>query len=403
VSKLLFEGLKVLDVGSWIAGPVATTILADFGADVIKIERPNEGDQYRILSALPGYPDSTQNYMWETDARNKRDLGLNLKSDEGRDILVQLIEKADVYVTNQPFPLRRQLKLEYEDVKAINPSIIYASLTAYGEQGPEKDKEGFDLVAYWARSGLMDLVRDRDGRPAIAVPGMGDHPSAVSLYASIVTALLHREKTGEGSKVHTSLLANGVWSAACIASAGFAGGNYVGYRAAKRKRAFAGTVYQCADDRWLQITMVRSPDELVAFFSLLDLETLFEDPRFETPESFAEHTEALVEIVQERLLTRRSDDWLADFAEAGLNIVRIGIIEELVDDKMVYANNIVAPPTDPKSDMPYVINHPLNIDAIDRVGAHKAPDIGEHSDAILTEMGLSSEQIEQLRAKGVIQ
>ncbi len=403
MSKLLFEGLKVLDVGSWIAGPVATTILADFGADVIKVERPEEGDQYRILSALPGYPDAEQNYMWETDARNKRDLALNLKSDEGRDLLVQLIEKADVYVTNQPFPLRRKLKLEYEDVKAINPSIIYASLTAYGEEGPERDKEGFDLVAYWARSGLMDLVRDRDGRPAIAVPGMGDHPSAVSLYASIVTALLHREKTGEGSKVHTSLLANGVWSAACIASAGFAGGNYIGYRGAKQKRTFAGSIYECADNRWLQITMVRSPDELVAFFSMLDLEALFEDPRFETPESFAEHSEALVEIVSERLLTRTSDEWLAESTEAGLNLVRIGTIEELVDDEMVYANNIVAKPTDPDSPMPYVINPPLNVDAIGRVGARRAPDIGEHSDAILAEMGLTQEQIEELRGRGVIQ
>jgi len=403
VSKLLFEGLQVLDVGSWIAGPVAATILADFGADVIKIERPGEGDQYRTLSALPAYPDAEHNYMWETDARNKRDLALNLKAPEGREILVKLIEQADVYVTNQPFPLRRQLKLEYEDVKAINPSIIYASLTAYGEEGPDRDKEGSDLVAYWARSGLMDLVRDRDGRPAIAVPGMGDHPSAVSLYASIVTALLHRERTNEGSMVHTSLLANGVWSAACIASAGFAGSDYVNYRATRQKRTFADSIYQCKDKRWLQITMVRSPDQLVAFFSLLDLEALFEDPRFDSPESFAEHTEALVEIVQERLLSRTSDDWQEDFNDAGLNIVRIGIIEELMDDEMVYANKIVAPPIDPTSTVPYVVDHPLNVDAVDRVGATKAPDIGEHSDTILSEMGLAPEQIVELRARGVIQ
>ena len=119
--SLLFSGLKVLDVGSWIAGPVATTILADFGADVIKVERPIEGDFYRLLSAIPGYPDAEHNYMWETDARNKRDVGLNLKAPEGRDLLVKLIEQADVYVTNQPFPQRRALNLEYEDVKAIKP------------------------------------------------------------------------------------------------------------------------------------------------------------------------------------------------------------------------------------------------------------------------------------------
>lgn len=399
----LFEGLKVLDVGSWIAGPVATTILADFGADVIKVERPVEGDFYRQLSALPGYPDADHNYMWETDGRNKRGLGLNLKSDAGRDILVDLIKQADVYVTNQPFPQRRALKLEYDDVKAINPAIIYASLSAYGETGPEKDKEGFDLVAYWARSGLMDLVRDRDGRPAIAVPGMGDHPTAVSLYASIVTALLHREKTGEGSMVHTSLLANGVWSAACIASAGFAGGNYKSYRELRQQRRFAGSIYQCADDRWIQLTMIRSEEELMAFFALLGMPELFLDERFSTPEALLLNQEDLMEITQAELIQRTSDEWMRVCSEIGLNIVRIGTVEELMDDEMVYLNNIVTRPTDPNSTVPYVINHPINVEAIDRVGATKAPDLGQHTDEILESMGLKSEQITELRDKGIIQ
>tara|TARA_R110002110_G_scaffold318872_3_gene531676 strand:- start:128 stop:1327 length:1200 start_codon:yes stop_codon:yes gene_type:complete len=399
----LFEGLKVLDVGSWIAGPVATTILADYGADVIKIERPVEGDFYRQLSALPAYPDAEHNYMWETDARNKRDLGLNLKSEEGRNILVELIKQADVYVTNQPFPQRRALHLEYDDVKAIKPDIIYASLSAYGEKGPEKDKEGFDLVAYWARSGLMDLVRDRDGRPAIAVPGMGDHPTAVSLYASIVTALMHRQKTGEGSMVHTSLLANGVWSAACIASAGFAGGSFENYREVRKKRNFAGTIYQCADDRWIQLTMVRSEEELVRFFELLGLPKLFEDERFSTPEALAMHLEDLTLITEAELIKRSSDEWIRLCRDAGLNLVRIGTIEELIDDEMVYANKIVEPPTDPNSKVPYIINHPINVDGLEKVGATKAPELGEHTDLILAEMGLASEQIAELRSKGIIQ
>lgn len=399
----VFKGLKVLDVGSWIAGPVATTILADYGADVIKVERPVEGDFYRQLSSLPGYPDADHNYMWETDARNKRGLGLNLKDDEGRNILVDLIKQADVYVTNQPFPQRRALRLEYEDVKAINPSIIYASLSAYGETGPEKDKEGFDLVAYWARSGLMDLVRDRDGRPAIAVPGMGDHPTAVSLYASIVTALLHREKTGEGSMVHTSLLANGVWSAACIASAGFAGGSYETYREIRKQRRFAGSIYQCADDRWIQLTMVRSEEELATFFKLLGFPDLFMDERFATPEALLLHQEDLMQITEAELIKRTSDDWIKACSAVGLNIVRIGTIEELMNDEMVYLNDIVSKPTDPASTVPYVINHPVNVSALKKAGATKAPNLGEHTDDILAEMGLTEAQIGELRGKGIIE
>lgn len=400
---LLFSGLKVLDVGSWIAGPVATTILADFGADVIKVERPGEGDFYRLLSALPGYPDADHNYMWETDARNKRDVGLNLKDPAGRDLLVQLIEQADVYVTNQPFPQRRALQLEYEDVKKIKPDIIYASLSAYGEVGPEKDKEGFDLVAYWARSGLMELVRDPDARPAIAVPGQGDHPTAVSLYASIVTALLHRERTGEGSMVHTSLLGNGLWSAACIASANLAGGNCDAYRAARQRRTFAGTVYRCADDRYIQLTMVRSPEEFEAFFTVLGLPEIMQDERFSTPEALVEHTDELMVITEAELTKRSSDEWLGLFGNAGLNIVRIGTVEELVDDQTIYLNNMAVKPTDPNASIPFVINHPINVDGIGRVGPTKAPDLGQHTDEILQGMGLSADQIHSLREQGIVQ
>ncbi|HET6471725.1 MAG TPA: CoA transferase, partial [Pseudomonadales bacterium] len=209
MAERIFEGLKVVDVASWIAGPVAATILADYGADVIKVEMPGIGDGYRALAAMPGMPVSPINYTWMMDARNKRSLTLNLKDPRGRKILSKLVGACDVYVTNQPMGMRRNFGLTYEDLAPLNPRMIYASLTAYGERGPERDREGFDLVAYWARTGLMDLVRTGDVEPAQSLPGMGDHPSSVSLYAAIVTALFRRERTGVGGEVNTSLLANG--------------------------------------------------------------------------------------------------------------------------------------------------------------------------------------------------
>ncbi|MEX1237351.1 MAG: CoA transferase, partial [Pseudomonadales bacterium] len=299
MSEYLFSGLKVLDVGTWIAGPVAATILADFGADVIKVEMPGPGDQYRILSGTPGTPDADSNYMWQMDARNKRSLSLNLKTEEGMSILRQLVAECDVYITNHPLPMRRQLGLNYEDLKLLNEKMIYASLTAYGEEGPDRDKEGFDLVAYWGRTGLMDLVRDAGAPPAQALPGMGDHPSAVSLYASIVTALLHRERTGEGGKVHTSLLANGLWSMSCIAQAGFAGGSFDRYREIKSMKRFASSLYRTRDDRWLQFTMVRGPGDFEKLMATLGLAGVLEDERFNTPEARLEHTEPLAHMVQD--------------------------------------------------------------------------------------------------------
>ena len=221
----LFDGLKVVDAGTWIAGPVSSTILADYGADVTKVEMPGDGDAYRRLAHGPGTPNADINYAWAQDARNKRSITINLKTDEGRAILKKLVAQCDVYVTNYPLPMRRRLGLTYDDLKPLNPRMVYASLTAYGEYGPEQDREGFDLVAYWSRSGLMDVVRAPGAKPAHSLPGMGDHPTAISMYASIVTALLHRERTGEGGMVHTSLIANGVWAASCIAGAKFANGS----------------------------------------------------------------------------------------------------------------------------------------------------------------------------------
>jgi crotonobetainyl-CoA:carnitine CoA-transferase CaiB-like acyl-CoA transferase len=225
----LFSGLKVLDVATVIAAPAAAMMLADFGAEVIKIERPGAGDMLRSLSNMPDTPDAGSNWFWQMDGRNKRSLTLDLKSEDGKEILRQLVQDCDVYITNQPYSVRESLGLTYEHLRPLNPAMIYASLTAYGEKGPERERKGFDQLAYWARSGLMDLMRTPDSAPTQGLPGMGDHPTAVSIYAGIVTALLHRERTGEGGMVHTSLLANGLWSVSGVAQGVLAGGDMTKY------------------------------------------------------------------------------------------------------------------------------------------------------------------------------
>ncbi len=402
MSEYLFSGLKVLDVGTWIAGPVAATILADFGADVIKVEMPGTGDQYRILSGSPGTPDADYEYMWQMDARNKKSLTLNLKTAEGMEVLQKLVKECDVYVTNHPFPMRRALKMTYEHLKLLNPSMIYASLSAYGEEGPERDGEGFDLVAYWARTGLMDLVRDPDGKPAQGLPGMGDHPSAVSLYACIVTALLNRERTGEGSMVHTSLLANGLWSSACIAQAGFAGGSFDRYREFKDTPGFTRYLYETKEGRFLQFTMVRTPDQVERLFSAMGAEHILDDARFSTAEDRLVNGEALTHFVRDLLLTKESGEWLDQFQVTDVPVNRVRLIEEAMDDPQIKINDMVVPPVDDEMGMPLVINHPIKISNIPQVGPKRAPEVGEHSVEILKDLGYAEETIISLRDKGVI-
>ncbi len=398
----LFSGLKVLDVGSWIAGPVAGTILADFGADVIKVEMPGIGDAYRNLSSMPMFPQAEENYMWQMDARNKRSLSLNLKSQEGMQILHRLIQNCDVYITNNPLPMRRSLKLRYEDLQALNPAMIYASLTAYGEEGPDKDREGFDLVAYWSRSGMMDLIRSGDSAPAQSLPGMGDHPSAVSLYAGIVTALLNRDRTGKGCQVHTSLLANGLWSASCIAQAGFAGGDFGTYRTARSTPLFARTLYETRDLRWLQFNMVRTQQEFEQLLHAVGLSSLLEDERFASEEGRYTHSGLLVRLFQDLISERNSDEWLAIFSAQSINASRVAVIEEIVNDPQIRLNDMVKRVEASDVNMPHMIDHPVKVDGIEKVDLKRAPDLGEHSEDILQELGYDDADIASLRERGVV-
>ncbi|MEH6558251.1 MAG: CaiB/BaiF CoA-transferase family protein [Oceanicoccus sp.] len=401
MNDYIFSGLKVLDVGTVVAGPVAATILADFGADVIKIEQPGEGDLLRVLSDIPTTPDADSNYFWQMDGRNKKGLTLNLKTPEGIEILHKLIADCDVYVTNQPFGVRRSLKLSYDDIKPLNPSMIYASLSAFGEEGPEKDNKGFDLLAYWARSGLMDLVRSPGSKPSQSLPGMGDHPTAIALYASIVTALLNRERTGEGSMVHTSLLANGLWSASSIAAGALANGDMDAYRTANRVPAATGYVYATKDNRWLQLTMIRSEGQFLQFLDSIDRLHLVNDKRFATPELWYENREQLSTLIQNVLLTRDTAEWLAIFEAKMVPIELVATVDEAVRNEQLIINKMVVAPSDSEIDVPFIINHPINISNLDQVGPKRAPELGEHSSEILQSLGYTPQQIAALKDRGV--
>lgn len=397
---LLFEGLKVLDVGTWIAGPVAATILADFGADVIKIELPGPGDGYRHFAHTPGIPDAgAVNYTWLMDARNKRSITLNLKDPRGRSVLDRLIDGCDVYVTNQPQALRRELGLTYDEISARNPRAIYASLTAYGEDGPERDREGFDLVAYWARTSLMDLVRHPESAPNQSLPGMGDHPTAVALYASIVTALLRRERTGKGSKVHTSLIANGLWAASCIAQAQLADADFTLWR---RGRGPTRALYQAADGRWMQFSMVRTRAEFGALLKTLGLDEFIGDERFMTPAGRLEHGPMLVDHMAAAIAARSSAEWLTRFHEAGVPAARVATLEDLRDDPQLLANGMLMNLEQHDIPLDRMIDHPVNVEGLARAPLRRAPDLGEHTDEVLTALGYDTDARSQFRRDGVI-
>lgn len=398
----LFEGLKVIDAATVIAGPAAAMMLADFGADVIKIEEPRRGDMLRHLSTMPDTKPGAKDYMWQMDGRNKRSIAIDLKHSQGLEVLHDLIAQCDIFITNMPYPSREKFKLCYEDVVASNPTMIYASLTAYGELGDERDRKGFDQLAYWARSGLMDLMRQPETRPTQGLPGMGDHPTAVSIYAGVVTALLKRERTGEGSFVQTSLLANGLWSNSATAQGVFAGADLSQYRASDKQPHYTFRVYQASDGRWLQFNMVRNEELLNLWFTAMDAADILVDEKYSTPGSMYRYRGELGERVQAIIATKSSAEWLEIFESYGVPVNRIGILEDMPDDPQIALNRMTS---DPPTDDIYagrVVNHPVRVSGIEHAEMDKAPMLGEHSREVLAELGYAEDRIEALVSAGAI-
>lgn len=400
MEKGIFAGLRVLDCASFIAAPAAATVLSDFGADVIKIEPPGAGDPYRNLPNLPGYPTGEHNFAWLLEARNKKSLALDLSKPEAQAVLYRLVEQADVFITNMPPPVRTKLGITFDHLAHLNDRLIYASFTGYGEKGEEANKPGFDSNAYWARSGLMDLVRaDIDTTPARSVAGMGDHPCAMALYSAIVTALYQREKTGKGSHVASNLMANGVWAASVLAQAKLCGAKFGERRPRERALNAVANHYQCKDGRWLILSLLSEEKQFPTLAKCLGREDLITDPRFATkPDRHARSIE-LIKIFDETFATRDLAEWRKILDGNGLVFGIVGILDDIPNDKQMLDNEVLVPF---ENDTMLTISSPIWIDGTKKVQPRKPPGVGEHSDEILRGAGYDEAAIKQLRSKGAV-
>jgi crotonobetainyl-CoA:carnitine CoA-transferase CaiB-like acyl-CoA transferase len=400
MDKGIFEGLKVLDCASFIAAPAAATVLSDFGADVIKIEPPGSGDPYRNLPNLPGYPVSEHNFAWLLESRNKKSLALDLSKPEGQAVLHRLATDADVFITNFPPAVRDKLGITYDHLAPHNERLIYASFTGYGEKGEEANKPGFDSNAYWARSGLMDLVRaDTNTTPARSVAGMGDHPCAMAFYGAIVTALYKRERTGKGSHVSSNLMANGVWASGVLAQAKLCGAKFAERRSREHALNAVTNHYQCKDGRWIILSLLNEERQWPALARCIGREDLIDDARFATkPDRHARSTE-LIRIFDDIFATKNLAEWRKILDGNGLVFGVVGILDDIPHDKQMLDNEVLVPF---ENDTMLTINSPIWIDGARKVQPRRPPGIGEHSDEILRKAGYDEAAIRQLRASGAV-
>lgn len=397
----IFSGLRVVDLASYIAGPAATTILSDFGAEVIKVEPPGVGDPYRVFYATPPNPISENNYAWQLTNRNKRSIALDLKAPGAKEVLGRLVKWADVLVTNFPPNVKAKLGLDYESLQPLNPRLVYADITGYGTKGPEADKPGFDITAYWARTGLMQVTHDAGSPPTLPIPGIGDHATASTLYSAIVTGLYRREKTGLGSHVSTSLIAEGAWAAAAWIEGALNGAKFYGQHDRLRPPNALMNPYRTSDDRWLLLVAVQSKD-WPGLVKAMNLPALLDDPRFADAKLRAKNSAELVAVLDAVFAAQPLAHWKKALDDGRVIFGVVQIADEIVNDPQMLANGVLVPLADDSTGATKTVNSPVQVEGVSKVAPRRAPRLGEHSVDILRELEFPYADINQLCAAGVV-
>ncbi len=398
---LPLAGIRILDVASFIAAPVAATVLGDYGADVIKVEPPGGGDPNRTIAVVAsGYPKSAVSYPWHLDSRGKRSLVIDLKNAQARAAFDRLIATADVLITNYPLAARQRLRLDYEGVAKVNPRLIYASFTGYGETGPDADQVGFDTTAYFARSGIMDGARYDDAVPAVTMPAQGDRAAGMALAAAIMIALWNRERTGKGTKVSSSLFANGIWANGNAVQAALVGAPLPKRPPPDRPRSALANAYRTQDNRWFQLTSVREDRDWPCLCGAMEREDLLGDARFTDMPKRRANGAALAAVLSKVFAARDFTEWHRRLKAQAIPFAPISRAEDLVDDEQAVAAGVIVPTT--HTEMPRTLAAPFSLADVPLPPPGPGPSLGAHTGEILQEAGLSPEEIADLRACGAL-
>ncbi len=398
MENLPLKGIKVIDAASFIAAPLVSALMSDYGAEVIKIE-PLTGDTYR--EAVIGghvWPESEIDWAFILENRNKRSLSIDLKSKEGQLILKKLLKDTDVFVTNLPKTPREKLRLTNSIIRKINPRIIYASLTGYGENGPDSNRTALDSTAYFARSGLMDWSKTNnpEGIPPFPIPGGGDHPTGLSLFTSILLGLMNREKTGLGTSVSTSLLANGIWSNAMLIQAILSGHEPIDTFHWDTLSAMRN-IYTLKDQTLFFMLLTNEEKHWDPFIQSFKLEFLKNNIKFNTKDNRQLNKKELKKIIQNSFSQYSYEEVREKLISVGIVFTKIMKTENTVSDPQTSLNNMFMNIKGEQITDLKVVSPPLNIENAPRINATKAPKLGEHNIEILKELGYTMEEIKILQ------
>jgi crotonobetainyl-CoA:carnitine CoA-transferase CaiB-like acyl-CoA transferase len=400
----VMSGIRVVEVAAWTYVPVAGALMTEWGADVLKIEHPEVGDPQRGLVTSGLIPAGGVAHMFELPNRGKRSVALDLKSEEGRELLMKLVATADVFLTNFRPSARKRLRIDVDDVRAANPNIIYARGSAAGQEGPEAERGGYDLTSFWARTGISSNVSpDSLGYP-VTMPGpaFGDVLGGLALAGAVSTALFHRERTGEAVVVDGSLLATGAWAMGGTIAGAYAFNQKV-YPKSTPDRAPNPLVntYRTADDRFVTLVMLESDRFWPELVTALGVPQLITDERFDSHAKRGKNNVEACAALAAAFAKKTYTEWEPTLQTLNGAWAKVQHPIEVVDDPQIIANHYIADLDDANGTPFKLVSAPVQFNG-EPGETRRSPEHGEHTDQVLEEIGLSMEEIIDLKVSGAI-
>ena len=397
------KGIKIVSVEHWLAMPAATSILAQWGADVIKIENPQGGDPARGWQSAGIIPYPTiLNPMFEYQNLNKKSVAIDLGNGASKEVMQKLIDWADVFTTNLHPKVLAKYRLDYETLNSWKPAIIYVSLTGYGNEGPDKDRPGYDICAFWARSGLMAFTGEPDGPPAMHPHGIGDSTTSMLIAGATSAALFARERTGKGQKVDLCLYHTGMWANGVNIATSLYSGHEVQRWDSKNVGNPLVNRYQTKNGKWLFICCLQSDRAWSRFCQALGQPELEHEERFSSHQKRMKNNKELIQIIEERMATKPGEEWEHIFEE--LNIVYGPIMTnlEVTKDPQVWDNRFLTEIEHPSVGNAPVLTSPGKFNSSVPEPHQSAPELGQHTEEVLIELGYTWEDIMTFKEKGLI-
>jgi crotonobetainyl-CoA:carnitine CoA-transferase CaiB-like acyl-CoA transferase len=398
----LLSGIRVLEAASMIMVPSVGAALADYGAQVIKLE-PIEGDLNRRGHHIPGMPVLDYEYCFLPDNRGKRSLSIDLKAPEARAILHRLVEGADVFLTNHRPKSLEGLGMGWPELQAINPRLVYAHGTGFGDAGDEIDKPGFDSICYWSRSGLEASLFPIEGWLGSPGYGAGDHPSGMALLSAVMLALFARERSGRGTRVSVSLLASGAWSNSVMIQAKLLGAGFLERRPRENARSFTAVYYRAGDRQLFKMAVVDTRRDWPKVCRAIGRPELASDPRYATLEERLKEgrMRELIDLCDRIFASQPMQYWQHSLEEADVPYSVLATLDDVVADKQMAANGVFVEMDDPALGRVRTVDTPMRIEGQPKVTPSPAPRLGEHTSEILAEIGLSREEIQSLAERRI--